>query len=77
VITSTAAGGKISRIVPMLETGSIITVPRILSDYIVTEYGIAQMKGKTQRERAVELINIAHPDFRDELTNKAHEMYWP
>jgi 4-hydroxybutyrate CoA-transferase len=77
VITSTIAGGKISRIAPMLETGSIITVPRILSDYIVTEYGIAQMKGKTQRERAMGLISIAHPDFRDELQKKAQEMYWP
>ena len=66
-MTSTTTKGKISRIVPMLEEGTIITVPRILSDYIITEYGIAQMKGKTQRERAVELINIAHPDFRDEL----------
>jgi 4-hydroxybutyrate CoA-transferase len=77
VMTSTAAKGKISRIVPMLEEGTIITVPRILSDYIITEYGIARMKGKTQRERAMELINIAHPDFRDELKAKARELYWP
>jgi 4-hydroxybutyrate CoA-transferase len=77
VMTSTTAGGKISRIVPMLEEGTIITVPRILSDYIVTEYGIAWMKGKTQRERAMELISIAHPDFRDELKQKAQKLFWP
>ena len=77
VFRSTARGDKVSRIVPMLEPGSIVTVPRTLADLIVTEYGIARLKGKTQRERALELIAIAHPDFRAELKNEANKLFWP
>ena len=77
VLPSTAAGGRVSRIVPMLEPGTIVTVPQTLADYIVTEYGIAKLKGKTQRERALELVNIAHPDFRSELLKQAKRLYWP
>ena len=61
---STAAKGKASRIVPLLAEGAAVTTPRNDVDYIVTEYGIAKMKGKTLRERAKNLIAIAHPDFR-------------
>lgn len=61
---STAAKGKASRIVPLLTEGAAVTTPRNDVDYIVTEYGIAKMKGKTLRERAKNLIAIAHPDFR-------------
>ena len=61
---STAAKGKASRIVPLLAEGAAVTTPRNDVDYIVTEYGIAKMKGKTLRERAQNLIAIAHPDFR-------------
>lgn len=61
---STAAKGKASRIVPLLTEGAAVTTPRNDVDYIVTEYGIAKMKGKTLRERAQNLIAIAHPDFR-------------
>lgn len=68
VLPSTAAGGTVSRIVPDLATGQIVTVPRDLADYVVTEYGIARLLGRTERERARELIAIAHPDFRAELT---------
>lgn len=75
VFRSTARGDKVSRIVPMLEPGSIVTVPRTLADLIVTEYGIASLKGKTQRERALELIAIAHPDFRAELKNEANKLF--
>mgnify|MGYP001154717438 CR=1 FL=1 len=77
VIPSTARGGKFSRIVPKLEPGSIITVPRTLADLVVTEYGIASLKGKTQRERASELVAIAHPDFRAELKKEAEKLFWP
>ena len=66
-IPSTAAKGTVSRIVPRLGAGSIITTSRNDVDYIITEYGIAQLKGKTLRQRAEELIAIAHPDFREEL----------
>jgi butyryl-CoA:acetate CoA-transferase len=63
-----------SRIVPTLQTGAIVTVPRSISHYIVTEYGIAMMKGKSTWQRAEALINIAHPDFRDDLIKEAVKM---
>jgi len=77
VLPSTAAGGKISRIVPTLEQGTIVTVPRTIANFIVTEYGVARLKGTTWRERALELINVAHPDFRPELLKEAKRLYWP
>lgn len=64
---STASKGKLSRIVPLLDQGSAVTTSRNDVDYIVTEYGIASLKGKTLKARAAALIAIAHPDFRDEL----------
>ena len=64
---STAAGGTVSRIVVSLSEGAAVTTSRNDVDYIVTEYGIAELKGKTLRERADALINIAHPNFRTEL----------
>jgi 4-hydroxybutyrate CoA-transferase len=76
-LQSTARGGKLSRIVPMLKEGSMVTVPRTLSDIVVSEYGIARLRGKTHRERALELIAIAHPDFRTELKRQAEAMFWP
>jgi len=77
MLRSTAVGGKVSRITPFLEPGTIVTVPRNFADYIVTEYGIASLLGKTQRERAQELIAIAHPDFRAELRKQAQKLFWP
>jgi 4-hydroxybutyrate CoA-transferase len=74
---STARGGKVSRIVPMLKEGSMVTVPRTLADIVVTEFGRAQLRGKTHRERALELIAVAHPDFRAELRKQAQELFWP
>ena len=71
VLPSTAKGGKISSIVSQLERGTVVTVPRTLADIVITEYGIARLKGKTQRQRARELINVAHPDFRDELEKES------
>lgn len=67
---STAAKGTISKIVVNLDEGSAVTTSRNDVDYIVTEYGIAYLKGKTLRERAVALINIAHPEFREELAQE-------
>lgn len=63
-----------SRIVPTFKAGTIVTVPRSCTHYVVTEYGIAQMKGKSTWERAEALIEIAHPKFRDELIKQAKEM---
>ena len=61
------SGGKLSRIVPRLDSGTLVTVPRIAADTIISEYGIAKLKGLTQRQRANALIPIAHPDHRAEL----------
>ena len=60
-----------SRIKPTLDPGAIITVPRSINFYVVTEYGIAMLKAKSTWERAEALINIAHPDLRDELIKEA------
>ena len=64
---STASKGKISRITPMLDEGAAVTTLRNDIHYVVTEYGIAELKGKTLSERGRALIGIAHPDFRAEL----------
>ena len=64
---STAKKGLISRIVPIITEGSAITTPRNDVNYVVTEYGIAQLKGKTLKGRAKALISIAHPKFRPHL----------
>lgn len=63
-----------SRITPTLRPGSIVTVPRSIVHYVVTEHGIALLKGKSTWERAESLINIAHPQFREELIRQAEEM---
>lgn len=64
---SATPDNKYSRIVPTLPAGSAVTIPRHCVDYIITEYGIADLRGKTLAERAKALITIAHPDFREEL----------
>lgn len=64
---STAKKGLISRIVPLITEGSAVTTPRNDVNYVVTEYGIAQLKGKTLKQRAKALISIAHPKFRPHL----------
>jgi 4-hydroxybutyrate CoA-transferase len=66
-LPSTALGGKVSRIVPVLELGAGVTTSRNDVHYVITEYGIAHLYGKSVRRRAEELISIAHPDFRAEL----------
>lgn len=66
-IPSTAAKGKVSRIVPFLDEGSAVTTSRNDVHYVVTEYGIAHLRGKTLKQRAKALIEIAHPDFREQL----------
>ena len=66
-ILSTAKGGTVSRIVPFLDKGAAVTTSRNDVQYVITEYGIALLKGKTPKERARALIKIAHPKFRQEL----------
>ena len=69
--TSTTAGGKVSRIKNILTPGSVVTTSKNDVDYIVTEYGMAKLRGQTIGSRVKQLISIAHPDFRDELTFEA------
>ncbi len=70
---STAKGGKLSRIAPVLKTGAGVVTTRADVHYVVTEYGVAYLHGKNLRERAEALVRIAHPDFREELAQAARE----
>jgi 4-hydroxybutyrate CoA-transferase len=73
---STTKNDTISKIVPMLTPGSGVVTSRADVQTIITEYGIADLYGKTLRERTKLLINIAHPNFREELEQKAREFKW-
>ena len=75
VVPSTASGDKISRIVPLLPEGTNVTIHKNLSDRIITEYGIAELRGRSQRQKAEALINVAHPKFRDELRAAAKKLF--
>ncbi len=68
-------GTMASRIRPTLSNASIVTDPRTTAHYIVTEYGMVCLKGRSTWERAEDLISIAHPDFRDELVAEAEKMH--
>jgi butyryl-CoA:acetate CoA-transferase len=67
-------GNLKSRIKPILTPGAIVTVPRSINFYVITEYGVAMLKAKSTWQRAEALINIAHPDLRDELIKEADKM---
>ena len=67
-------GSMESRIRPFLSPCTIVTTPRTLVNNVVTEYGIAELKGKSTWERAENLIKIAHPTFREELIKEAEQM---
>lgn len=69
--TAEVDGEPKSRIVPWFEAGAVITTPRHQVDVVVTEYGIAELEGKTVQQRGEALAAIAHPDFRDELMEAA------
>jgi acyl-CoA hydrolase len=71
---SSAKRGTVSTIVPVLPEGTAVTLHRSDTDHIVTEHGIAYMRGRTVRERARNLIAVAHPDFRAELTAAAQKL---
>ena len=74
IMPSTWGDGAVSNITPYFEQGTLVTLSRYWADYVITEYGIAQLAGKSHRERAEELINIAHPNFRDELREAAKDI---
>ena len=71
----TGSAERLSRIVPTLGAGAAVTVPRTYVDYVVTEFGIAELKGKTLQERAAALVGISHPEFREELKSEAIRLY--
>jgi 4-hydroxybutyrate CoA-transferase len=75
-ISSTAKSGEISRIMPMLSPGAGVVTSRGLVHYVVTEYGVAYLHGKSIRERAKALIEIAHPKFRHELYEYCEKTKW-
>jgi len=77
VLPSSAKGGTVSTIVPQFEKGQVVSIPRELADTIVTDHGVARLLGKSVRERAEALIEIAHPDHRDALRDEARRLYWP
>ena len=66
----------VSKIVPMLTPGASVTIPRNYADYIVTEYGIAHLRGRSLQERALALISIAHPDVREDLRKEARKLLY-
>ena len=74
VLPSTARGGAVSRIVPTLADGTHVSTSKNDVNYVVTEHGIAQLRGKAARRRAQELIAVAHPDFRGALLEQARRM---
>ena len=75
-LPSTTKNGTISRIVPHITKGGGVVTSRGHVSYVVTEFGIAYLLGKSIRERALELIRIAHPRFRDELLREVRKHYW-
>jgi acyl-CoA hydrolase len=73
VLHSTTGDGKTSRIVPHLRPGAAVTTYKNIVDHVVTEFGVAELRGSSIAERTRKLIDIAHPDFRDELHREARE----
>lgn len=71
---STAKSGTVSRVVPMLREGAVVTTPRTEVHWVVSEHGAACLKGKSTRERAKALIGLAHPTFRDSLSSAARKL---
>jgi acyl-CoA hydrolase len=68
-------GALTSRILPQFPSGSVVSTPRHQIDVVITEFGIAELEGKTIRERSRALAQISHPQFRDELLASAEQ--WP
>lgn len=73
-VRSTAKGGTVSKISSMLTPGAVVSISRNLADIVVTEYGVAYLRGRTVRERTENLIAVAHPDFRGELRAQARKL---
>ncbi len=76
-LLSTAKGGTISRIMPQLEQGTVSQIPLTYIDYLITENGVANLEGKSRRERAEAIISVAHPEFQPDLRREARRLFWP
>ena len=74
VLPSTAKNGAVSRIAPVLSPGTHVTTSKNDINYVVTEFGVAQLRGKTAKQRTEALIGIAHPNFRGELRDAAKRL---
>ncbi len=74
-IASTAKKGTVSKIVPFLDEGAAVTTSRTDVDYVVTEFGIAALRGKSLKQRAAALVRIAHPDFRKGLREEYEKRF--
>jgi itaconate CoA-transferase len=72
---STARKGSVSRIVPMIGEGNVVTTPRSDTHYVVTEYGSVDLKGKSVKQRALAIIELAHPQFREELHRASQQLH--
>jgi len=72
---STARKGSVSRVVPAFHPGTVVTTPRSDTHYVVTEFGAANLKGKSVRERVSAIIELAHPDFREGLRRASKELH--
>jgi 4-hydroxybutyrate CoA-transferase len=75
VMRSTALEGTLSKVVAKHDAGTLVTIPRYLADTVITEHGVARLLDKNHRQRARELIAIAHPDFRADLRKEAEELW--
>ncbi|KKO48373.1 4-hydroxybutyrate CoA-transferase [Arsukibacterium sp. MJ3] len=75
-LPSTAKNGTISRIVPHIQQGAGVVTSRGHVHYVVTEFGVASLRGKSVRERALELIRVAHPKFRSQLLAEVRKFFW-
>lgn len=74
-LPATAGNGKYSRIVPVFDPGNVVSTPRTKVNYVVTEFGIAYLEGKSIRQRAEALIGIADPNFREKLYKMSKDFY--
>ena len=74
VLHSTARDGTISKIVPQLAAGDVVTTLKNTVDKVVTEWGVAELRGRSIRERARALVAIAHPHHRDRLRHEADRL---
>lgn len=77
VLRSTTKKDTLTNILPIFPAGTLVTLPRNVTDIVLTEWGAAHLRGKSQRQRVEELIAIAHPKFRDELLREARKLWWP